>query len=382
MSYNGEAFVYDLIGNPTTYRGKSATWSYGRELTTFDGNTFSYDARGRRTAKNNITFIYDSNGNLVKQSNGLEFFYDHSGVFAIKYNNSTYFYRKNAQNDIIAILDTNGAVVVKYKYDAWGNCQVVSDTSGCNLGTLNPFRYRSYYYDTETNLYFLKTRYYDPELGRFMTIDDISYLDPDSINGLNLYAYCKNNPIKYEDPNGTFAITTALLIVLGIGAGIGALSGAIISGATYAIEHGGTDSFSWQGLAAATLGGLVSGLISGAVTVACSTMGPVGVVVGGAIGGFIGGFTGSIVQSSISRQYSSVGDVFCNALGNAVWGAIGGALGGLISGPGGASAGTIVTKFLKHPIKNFLIDFGETLIMDFSNWYSQFVTEGIIERYA
>ena len=188
MSYNGEAFVYDLIGNPTTYRGKSATWSYGRELTTFDGNTFSYDARGRRTAKNNITFIYDSNGNLIKQSNGLEFFYDHSGVFAVKYNNSTYFYRKNAQNDIIAILDTNGAVVVKYKYDAWGKCVVDSSTTNTELANLNPFRYRSYYYDTETNLYFLKTRYYDPEIGRFMTIDDISYLDPDSINGLNLYA--------------------------------------------------------------------------------------------------------------------------------------------------------------------------------------------------
>mgnify|MGYP003457256498 CR=1 FL=1 len=155
MSYNGQAFVYDLIGNPTTYRGKSATWSYGRELTTFNGNTFSYDARGRRTAKNNITFIYDSNGNLVKQSNGLEFLYDHSGVFAVKYNNSTYFYRKNAQNDIIAILDTNGAVVVKYTYDAWGN-NVVSNANNViitdenHIGNLNPFRYRSYYYDTES----------------------------------------------------------------------------------------------------------------------------------------------------------------------------------------------------------------------------------------
>ena len=80
-----EQFVYDTIGNPTTYRGKEATWAYGRQLTAYNGNTFTYDTRGRRTGKNNITFTYDSNGNLIKQSNGLEFLYDHTGVFAVKH---------------------------------------------------------------------------------------------------------------------------------------------------------------------------------------------------------------------------------------------------------------------------------------------------------
>jgi len=64
MSYNGEAFEYDVIGNPSTYRGKTAVWEYGRQLKSYDGNTFAYDARGRRIAKNGITFTYDSNGNL------------------------------------------------------------------------------------------------------------------------------------------------------------------------------------------------------------------------------------------------------------------------------------------------------------------------------
>ena len=220
MSYNGEAFEYDVIGNPTTYRGKSATWAYGRQLATYDGNTFAYDARGRRTAKNGITFTYDSNGNLIKQSNGLEFFYDHTGVFAVKYNGSTYFYRKNAQNDIISLLDNNGSVLVKYKYDAWGKCIIDASTTNTELANLNPFRYRSYYYDVETSLYFLKTRYYDPETGRFITIDDILYLDPESINGLNLYAYCGNNPIMYYDPTGhlAFFIITAIIgAVIGLG---------------------------------------------------------------------------------------------------------------------------------------------------------------------
>jgi RHS repeat-associated protein len=231
-----ETFEYDDIGNPKKYKGESATWQYGRQLTAYDGNTFSYDARGRRTAKNGITFTYDSNGNLIKQSNGLEFLYDHTGVFAVKYNNTTYFYRKDAQANIVELLDSNGDTVVKYKYDAWGKCHttVVDSTAG-TIGELNPFRYRSYYLDTETGFYFLKTRYYDPEIGRFMTIDDISYLDPESINGLNLYAYCNNNPVMYSDPSGHLAITTMVII----GALLGAAFGAGINAGMQLYHNGG-----------------------------------------------------------------------------------------------------------------------------------------------
>ena len=207
ICYAGAGFTYDSIGNPTTYRGKTATWSNGRQLVAYDGNTYTFDAWGRRVSKRNgnntVTFTYDSNGNLISQSNGMEFLYDNTGVFAVILNGTTYFYRKNGQGDIIAILDSDGRVVVKYTYDAWGNA--VTDVLDCNanaIAELNPFRYRSYYYDTETGLYFLKSRYYDPELCRFMTIDDISYLDPETTNGLNLYAYCGNNPIANVDYSG------------------------------------------------------------------------------------------------------------------------------------------------------------------------------------
>ena len=123
-----------------------------------------------------------------------------------------FFCFKYAQANIVALLDNTGVTVVKYKYDAWGKCQTtVVDSSATTIAELNPFRYRSYYLDTETGFYFLKTRYYDPEIGRFMTIDDISYLDPDSINGLNLYAYCGNSPANNADSTGTFAISTFLL---------------------------------------------------------------------------------------------------------------------------------------------------------------------------
>ena len=114
--------------------------------------------------------------------------------------------RKNAQNDIIALLDKEGNVVVKYMYDAWGVCDtIVLNENATDIANLNPFRYRSYYLDTRLNLYYLKTRYYDPEICRFITIDDISYLAPDTINGLNLYAYCLNNPVTYFDETGRFA---------------------------------------------------------------------------------------------------------------------------------------------------------------------------------
>ena len=96
--------------------------------------------------------------------------------------------------------------MVKYVYDAWGVCDtIVLDENAANIANLNPFRYRSYYLDTGLNLYYLKTRYYDPKIGRFITIDDISYLAPDTINGLNLYAYCLNNPVTYFDETGRFA---------------------------------------------------------------------------------------------------------------------------------------------------------------------------------
>ena len=155
----------------------------------------------------------------MKQSDGLEFIYDASSVAGVIYDNETYFYRKDAQGNIISLLDKNGSAVVEYKYDAWGN-HAILDGNGNDLasgvGVLNPFRYRSYYYDEETDLYYLQTRYYDPELGRFLSQDDVSYLAPDSINGLNLYAYCSNNPVMNVDPTGCLLFEIFALLVTSV----------------------------------------------------------------------------------------------------------------------------------------------------------------------
>ena len=121
--------------------------------------------------------------------------------------------------------------MVRYRYDGWGNHKVMNPDGSKNesstfIGNINPFRYRGYYYDVETGLYYLKTRYYDPEVGRFITIDDISYLAPDTINGPNLYAYCGNNPVMNVDPNGTF-FSSALLIGVLVGTIVGEIAGGI-----------------------------------------------------------------------------------------------------------------------------------------------------------
>ena len=291
-SYNGQSCVYDNMGNPTTYRGKSATWK-GRQMTSFNGVNFTYDGRGRRTGKGNITFLYDSQGRIIKQSNGLEFFYDFEGIAAVKYNSTMYFYQKDAQGNIIGILDSNGNVVVQYYYDAWGNHKVVTAdgnaiASSSRIGNINPFRYRGYYYDTETGLYFLQTRYYDPETGRFLNRDSVAYADPETIGGLNLYAYCLNNPVMYSDPTGHSVIGILLAIA-------GVLVSGAINGFIAADSRPEGESY-W--------GAFAGGFIDGAI-------GSIGVAAGlafGAIPGFfvaagisyVGGFVGSIVSQQIS----------------------------------------------------------------------------------
>ena len=220
------------LGNPTKYRNKKVGWLFGKFLTEYDANKFVYDGKGRRINKNGIHTLYDAENNIIGNFDQLQFVYDDKGLAGVvqitkqyyaedEEGNKTmlpdstgstgvaevlvqYFYRKDAQGNIVAILDETGAVVVKYVYDAWGN-HAVLDANGNDIddpdhiGNLNPFRYRGYYYDVETGLYFLQTRYYDPETGRFISQDGVEYADPTTVNGLNLYAYCRNNPIKFID---------------------------------------------------------------------------------------------------------------------------------------------------------------------------------------
>ena len=140
---------------------------------------------------------------------------------------------------MIAIYNTEGDLQCKYNYDAWGNHRVgnarneliydsatgvIATGYESHIAIQNPIRYRGYYYDIETGWFWLSSRYYSPELCRFISPDSVDYLDPSSINGLNLYSYCMNDPINYADPSGHIAISTLILCglaLVGMGLTIG-----------------------------------------------------------------------------------------------------------------------------------------------------------------
>jgi RHS repeat-associated protein len=136
-----------------------------------------------------------------------------------------YYYQRNLQGDVIAILNGSGSKVAEYSYDAWGNCNIVS-FANANLASYNPIRYRGYYYDRETGLYYLNARYYSPEWRRFISPDDTSYLDPENVNGLNLYVYCNNDPVGIIN-NLSLGISASARSSIGIGNVISKYHGAI-----------------------------------------------------------------------------------------------------------------------------------------------------------
>ncbi len=216
IGYNGESISYDAIGNPTSYLGHSLSWSNVRRLSSYDGNTFSYNASGIRTKKNNITYTLDGSRILREErSEGtLTYYYGVEGLTGFRYNGVDYYYRKNLQGDIIGIINAVGTELVSYSYDAWGNILWTEDDSGRNLAELNPYRYRGYYYDTETGLYYLNSRYYDPKVGRFLNADAMNYLKANAFTGVNLYSYCDNNPVMFMDPDGHFPILTAIAVLV------------------------------------------------------------------------------------------------------------------------------------------------------------------------
>ena len=203
----------------------------GRQLTTAekDGTTlnYTYDSEGIRTSKsdgtNTTKYLLNGTQILAQTTNGktLSFFYDQQGnrVGMADSGNHFYYYLYNLQGDVIALADAStGKLVVTYTYDAWGKLVELKDTTANSVGTQNPFRYKGYYYDTETGLYYLQTRYYDPEVGRFINADAFTSTDISSPLGTNMFAYCENNPVMLDDPTGEFIFAM-------IGAAVGYVTG-------------------------------------------------------------------------------------------------------------------------------------------------------------
>lgn len=167
----------------------------------------------------------------------------------------------NLQGDVIGILDSTGNEVVSYTYDAWGKLLSITGTHKDTIGRSNPLRYRGYYYDNETGFYYCTSRYYDPEIGRWINADSV--IDQSSVIGANLFVYCLNNPVNMTDETGNlpfFAITAV------IGAVVGAVVGGIKAAkAGKSVLKGALVGAAVGGLAGAGLGAVTSAALAGSV---------------------------------------------------------------------------------------------------------------------
>ena len=162
-----------------------------------------YNTSGLRTRRisDDKTYSYIYAGDkLMRMTVGddiLDFSYDANGApLTMTCNGTVYYYITNLQGDVMSLERADGGGGAQYAYDAWGNILAMSGT----LAELNPLRYRGYVYDQETGFYYLQSRYYDPVVGRFISADN--QLITDNLAGVNLFAYCGNNPVNRNDPSG------------------------------------------------------------------------------------------------------------------------------------------------------------------------------------
>ena len=343
-SFGNKSISYDYQGCPISYSDKKYTWSSGKlsQIAIGDINigretfSYTYNGNGLRTKKaysympprrgtvpayyianKTTSYFYDNSGRLLEEhsttteNNGssetsdLVYFYDTCGIAGFVHNGSTYYLHRNLHGDVENIFASTGTLIASYRYDAWGNHKVygatgAENTSSTFIGNVNPIRYRGYYFDVETNMYFCNARYYVPEWCRWLSQDSVNYIDPDSADGLNLFAYCNNNPVMYADPDGNmpnwlkWVIGGVVIVGLGIatiatggvaagvagfivacafkGAVIGAVSGALISGTIGGITSALSEEGNfWSGFADCAADGFMSGAIIGGITGAISS---------------------------------------------------------------------------------------------------------------
>ena len=264
-AYNGGSITYSG-GNPTKYYdGSTFTWTQGRRLATAKvGSTnisYTYDMAGVRSSKTVGSTKYNFttlSGLVIRQTGGgktIDFVYDENNQpLAMKYNNTLYYYVLNAQGDVVRIVNSSRSVVASYTYDPWGK---IISSSG-TLADINPLRYRGYYYDTETGFYYLQSRYYDPEIGRFINADSYASTDATGLLSTNMFAYCENDPVNKSDPTGEVA---PILIAMAGGAMVG-LAEQFMTDVIYAMVTG-------QPLDAcfSSVGTYVSSAVGGAMSV-------------------------------------------------------------------------------------------------------------------
>ena len=281
--YNEKFLTYDNVGNPLNYRDLiRLTWKNGRQMATFKlGDTlasYDYDENGIRTKKtvNGITTTFQLDGSKIvsENRNGTvqSYFYDENGsVLGITYGGENYYFRKNFRNDVLAILNASGEVVVEYSYDPWGNILAVTGSLASTLGADNPFRYRGYYYDTESCFYYLNSRYYDAKVCRFVNADS-QFSTGQGLIENNMYAYCGNNPVNRFDSTGEawWHWVVAAAVVVACAAAVVVTAGGAAAGiaAVAAVGSGAAASTTASTVAAAAFIGSASALAAETIAAA------------------------------------------------------------------------------------------------------------------
>ena len=325
-SYGTNYFAYDSSGNPTKYKGKTLTWE-GKRLTKYSASStsnmeLSYDGSGMligytqsdtytdwagaqytnvysremtrdgdRILTEKVTSI--DGALLTNDVKNVKYMYDAKGASGMIVDGTKYYFRKNIFGDVVEIYNESGAKCAEYAYDAWGTCYTTLDTNG--VGSLNPFRYRGYYFVSRIGLYYLTTRFYDYMTGRFLNADVPSICFDDGLTlpeGCNLYSYCHNNPISYVDPTGHFALIIGILLMTTM---IGGTIGGIVS-------HSNGKS-GWDLVGDIILGAMI-GLAAGGLMIA--TIGAIAYGIFGATTTVLGGVAASKAFALGAAVYNSV----------------------------------------------------------------------------
>ena len=358
VKVGGKVVAYDATNPlvPTSYDGNTFTFE-GRRLANIQKGgkviDYTYNDQGLRIKKTitengtslETRFFYDDNKLVaeISPTHRLDFLYDENdrlyGFVLDK--TAMYFYVRDALENILGIIDKNGNLVVQYAYNAWGKPESTTGTLATTVGEYNPFRYKGYYFDRETGMYYCHTRYYVPEWCRWLNADNIAYIRPDNAQQMNLFAYCGNNPISFWDPEGTkktnwkaigkilfsvfvvsalavaavLTVGTAAVIFTGaaIGAGVGMATG-IANGVIQGKETGDYLGAIADNMATNTISGAISGALAG------SPIGLAGQIVGNAL---ISGGT-YLISNAVNGRESNLTD-FAISVG---FGALAGRVGG------------------------------------------------------
>ncbi len=189
-SHNDETYTYDMWDRLSTYSDGAETYTY------------KYDANGIRTQKNDKQYVIDINNNVIAETDSTgeitdEILWGHQPL-ARKTDGSWYYYIYNAHGDVVGLVNNSRTVVNTYEYTPWGEIRSETETVD------NPIKYAGEYYDDELDMIYLRARYYNPQIGRFTSLD-VEEGEISSPLDMNRYVYCRNNPIKYVDPTGMLA---------------------------------------------------------------------------------------------------------------------------------------------------------------------------------